>query len=232
MPTSHDELSPPSRGALLGEALGFLEPARLALRGPRLARAPRGRGQTVVTVPGFGTNDQWLWPLRRYLAWLGYRVEGWGLGRNDGRVGELLPRLGDRVAALADRTGAPVRLVGWSLGGYLARETARDRPAAVHRVVTFGAPVVGGPKYTATAGYYRRHGFDVDAIEARVAEREHVPLAVPVTAIYSKRDGIVAWRACIDHASAGVEHVEVAATHLGMGFSPEVFELVADRLSR
>jgi hypothetical protein len=213
------------------EALGLLEPARLALSGPRLARAPKGRGQTVVTVPGFGTTNHWLWPLARYLAWLGYTVEGWGLGRNDGRLARLLPALVAGVERRAARDGAPVRLVGWSLGGYLAREVARERPDAVQRVITFGAPVVGGPKYTATAAYYRRHGHDLDELEDRVRARQQRPLRVPVTAIYSKRDGVVAWQACIDRADTVTDHVEVPATHLGMGFSPEVFEIVADRLA-
>lgn len=223
---------PPPRAALLREPLGLLEPARLACRGPALARLPRGRGQRVMLVPGYGTTDRWLWPLGRFLAWLGYRVDGWGLGRNHGRVPQLVPRLGERVAARAADDGAPVRLVGWSLGGYIAREVARDHPASVHRVVTFGSPVVGGPKYTATARQYLKRGYDLEEIAARVAARESVPLAVPVTAIYSKRDGVVAWEACIDRVNDGVEHVEVPATHFGMGFSPEVYEIVARRMAR
>jgi pimeloyl-ACP methyl ester carboxylesterase len=222
---------PPPREVLLREPLGLVEPLRLALGGPRLARLPRGRGERVVLVPGYGTTDRWLWPLGRYLTWLGYRVSGWGLGRNRGRVPQLVPRLGARIVAFAERDGGPVRLVGWSLGGYIAREVARDLPDSVHRVVTFGSPVVGGPKYTATARRYLKRGFDLDEIERRVAERETVPLQVPVTAIYSRRDGIVAWEACIDRENPVVEHVEVRATHFGMGFSPDVYEIVARRLA-
>ena len=222
---------PPPRSALLLEPLGLLEPLRLALGSRRLAKLPRGDGRTVVLLPGFGTTDHWLWPLGRYLRYLGYRVESWGQGRNHGRVPQLVPRLVERVRALAQRDDAPLGLVGWSLGGYLARETAREVPDLVRRVITFGSPVVGGPKYTATARYYLRKGFDLDEIEARVAEREAVPLRVPVTAIFSKRDGVVTWQACIDRLNADVEHLEVGATHFGMGFSPQVFEIVARRLA-
>jgi hypothetical protein len=57
-------------------------------------------------------------------------------------------------------------------------------------------------------------GLDVDELEAAVAQRERArPLRVPVTAIYSRRDGVVAWRACIDSTNADVEHVEVSSTH-------------------
>ena len=123
-------------------------------------------------------------------------------------------------------------LIGWSLGGYLAREAARERPQAAHQVITLGSPVVGGPKYTAVAGAYLRRGIDLDVIEAEVAARNRQPLDTPVTAVYSRSDGVVAWQACIDRHSTNVEHVEVETTHLGLGFSPEVFQIIAERLAR
>jgi pimeloyl-ACP methyl ester carboxylesterase len=225
-------LKAPARRELLREPLGLIEPARLLLRQRRLRRMPRGDGQLVMLVPGFGTTDHWLWPLGAYLRSLDYRVEGWGLGRNTGRVPQLVPQMVDRIDALTGDVDGGITLVGWSLGGYLAREAARERQQLVRRVVTFGSPVVGGPKYTTTARHYEKNGFDLDEIEARVTERDDVPLDVPVTAIYSRRDGIVAWRACIDHVNPNVEHIEIKATHLGMGLSPEVFEIVAQRLAR
>ncbi len=128
--------------------------------------------------------------------------------------------------------GRPISLVGWSLGGYLAREIARDLPSRVERVVSFGSPVIGGPKYTTAGRVYERRGIDVDQIERTVEERKRVPLRVPVTAIYSRRDGVVAWQACIDNENNDlIEHIEVEATHLGLGFNPEVFRIVARRLA-
>lgn len=231
MSSRTEPLVAPKRSAIIREAMGLFEPARLGLRYSRLKRLPRGDGQTVLMLPGFGTTDNWLWPLSRYLKFLGYKVEGWGLGRNTGRVPQLVPRIVDRIDALATDSTEKLSLVGWSLGGYLAREAARERPALVEKVITFGSPVVGGPKYTATSRHYIKNGFDLDEIEAKVAERDAVPLTVPVTAIYSKRDGIVAWQACIDHVNEHVEHIEVGASHLGMGLSPDVFEIVARRLA-
>lgn len=217
---------------LLREGLGLLEPVRLVARFPRLAGAPRGRGRPLMVLPGFGAGDTSTWMLRRYLAWLGYSVEPWGLGRNHGRVGELLPRIVASLETMAERHGRGVGLVGWSLGGYLAREAARERPGLVAHVVTLGSPVVGGPKYTLASRHYLRHGYDLDEIEARVAERDRVPLSVPVTAIYSRRDGFVAWEACIDKVNQQTEHVEVESTHIGLGLSPDVFAIVADRLGK
>jgi len=113
----------------------------------------------------------------------------------------------------------------------LARETARERPELVERVITFGTPVVGGPKYTAVADAYRRQGHDLDAIEVAAAARDRVPLRVPVTAIYSRADGIVAWEACIDPTNRDVEHIEVGGAHVGLGFNPDVYRIVAERLA-
>jgi pimeloyl-ACP methyl ester carboxylesterase len=226
-----DVLRPPPPGGILRESLGVLELPRLFWAAPGLAAEPRGDGGVVLVFPGYGTGDASTAVLRAYLRWLGHRARGWGLGRNTGEVPELLARTTALVADAARRAGRPVSLIGWSLGGYLARETARERPDDVAHVVTLGSPVVGGPKYTAVADAYRRRGYDLDVMEAEVAARSRVPLRTAVTAIYSRTDGIVAWRACIDDANPDVEHVEVRTTHLGLGFAPEVYRIVARRLA-
>ena len=169
--------------------------------------------------------------LKSYLRLLGYRVRGWGLGRNSGDVRELLPRVLKRIGSFARRTEQEVRLIGWSLGGYLAREAARERPDLVHRVITLGTPVIGGPKYTVVARQFVRRGMDMAAIEAEIELRNQISLRTPVTAIYSRADAVVAWEACIDHNGVDVEHVEVRATHLGLGFSAEVYKIIAQRLA-
>ena len=186
----------------------------------------------MLVLPGYGAGDASTAVLRAYVRFLGYRPQGWGLGRNSGEVPDLLPRVAERLEALAREEGRAIGLIGWSLGGYLAREAARERPRAAQQVITLGSPVVGGPKYTAVAGAYRRRGVDLDAIEAEVAARNRQPFETPVTAVYSRSDGVVAWQACIDRHSTNVEHVEVETTHLGLGFSPKVFQTIAERLAR
>jgi pimeloyl-ACP methyl ester carboxylesterase len=182
-------------------------------------------------LPGYGAGDASTAVLRSYLRWLGYDARGWVLGRNTGDAPALMPRVTAAVDALAEETRQPVTLVGWSLGGYLAREAARERPERIPLVITLGSPVVGGPKYTLVADAYRRRGIDLDALEAQVAARNVVPLLARVVAIYSRTDGVVAWRACIDHHCATVEHVEVGATHLGLGFSPDVYAIIARQMA-
>ncbi len=223
--------SRPAARLTLREAAAAVEFARLRVRFPEIARYPRGNGEPVMVLPGFAGGEGSTWILRTALRWLGYRTSGWGLGTNSGDVPKLLPEVARNVARRARDAGAPLRLVGWSLGGYLAREAARDLPQHVDRVVTLGSPVIGGPRYTATAPLYRAAGVDFAEIEAAIEERERTPLEVPVTAVYSRRDGIVDWRACIDRKSLGVEHVEVDATHIGLGFAPDVLRIVANSLA-
>ena len=220
---------PEARSTLL-ELTAPAEFASLLLSLPGLVSQPRGRGETVLVFPGFGGGDGSTALLRRYLRFLGYRVDGWGLGTNRGNVPQLLAQLISDVRNRHRQDGRPVRLLGWSLGGYLAREVARELPEAVDRVVTLGSPVVGGPRYTLTAPIYRLAGVDLDAIDREIRRREQVPLQVPVTAVYSRRDGIVNWEACIDHKSRSVEHIEVDASHIGMGSNPEVLRVVAQRM--
>lgn len=220
---------PEARSTLL-ELTAPAEFASLLLSLPGLASQPRGQGETILVFPGFGGGDGSTALLRRYLRFLGYRVDGWGLGTNRGNVPQLLAHLISAVRSRHQEDGRPVRLLGWSLGGYLAREVARELPESVDRVVTLGSPVVGGPRYTLTAPIYRLAGVDLDAIDREIRRREQVPLQVPVTAVYSRRDGIVNWEACIDHRSRCVEHVEVDASHIGMGSNPEVLRVVAQRM--
>ena len=221
----------PSRWALLNESRVFWDVALSLARLPGLASQPRGAGDPVLVLPGFSAGDGSTAALRLFLRLLGHDARGWGLGTNGGDVSALLPRAIAETERCATSTGARVRLIGWSLGGYLAREVARDRPDLVERVVTLGSPVVGGPKYTTAARTFRMRGIDLDALEAEVAEREKTPLRVPVTAIYSKRDGVVAWQACIDRCNPDVEHIEVFSSHVGLGFHAEVYALIAQRLA-
>jgi pimeloyl-ACP methyl ester carboxylesterase len=222
-------IPPPPPSALLNEALTPLQIPFLLAQTPNLALAPRGRGERVLVWPGFGAGNASTTTLRAYLRYLGYRVEGWSQGTNSGDVLSLLDLLKEDLERRRDLE--PVTLVGWSLGGYLAREVARDCPNRVQQVVTLGSPVVGGPKYTAAAGAFERFGTSVDEIERLVDARYDVPLETPVTAIYSRSDGVVSWQACIDERSPNVEHVEVRASHVGLGFSPQVYRIIAGKLA-
>ncbi len=142
-----------------------------------------------------------------------------------------MPRVLKRLMSLARRSRQEVRLIGWSLGGYLAREAAREKPELVHSIITLGTPVVGGPKYTVVARRFHRRGVDMEAMAAEIELRNKILLRAPVTALYSRTDAVVAWQACIDRHGINVEHVEVRTGHFGFGFSHEVYKIIAQRLA-
>jgi len=249
--------APPSRGLFLLEARAALDAARMLppLARASLTRRAAAASTRVIVVPGFGSGDRYTLPLRRYLQRLGFASTGWGLGTNlagtnlphtltdlserwdfeardeyNGEAGVpyVIDRLYDRVIEEHRATGEPIALIGWSLGGYMAREVARDLPEIVERVITMGSPVVGGPRYTAVASLFARGGQDLDWIEKEIERREKRLIEQPITAIYSKTDGIVGWTATLDRYSPRVRHVEVDAAHLGMGFNPRIWrEVVA-----
>lgn len=232
MSIEYAPIRPPSRLSMLRELRLATDvvrwmPAWLA-RSPDKAARPR----TVLLLPGFGTSPRSMRAMQAFLIRRGHRARDWGLGRNTGDVTRQRAALAGIVETSIAAHGEPVVLVGWSLGGYIAREYAREHSSQVRHVVTLGSPVIGGPRYTATAAWYRSQGHDLEEIERRIAARYATPLSVPVTAIYSRRDGIVAWQACVDSWSPGVEHVEVDETHLGLVFAPRVLARVAEAIER
>ena len=58
---------------------------------------------------------------------------------------------------------------------------------------------------------------------------------MPTTSIYSRTDGVVAWRGSIqaraDH-NPHIENIEVVASHFGIGLNPCAWWAVADRLGQ
>jgi fermentation-respiration switch protein FrsA (DUF1100 family) len=241
---------------VIGDALHMAR--RLLLGAGRAARAtPQISTDPVITLPGFGAGEFSMRALRGYLARHGVQSEDWGLGRNlagldiphrledvsagweleplpryrrEGGVSLLCDRMVGRVRRRADETGQRFTLIGWSLGGTIAREVARDAPDCVARVITLGSPVIGGPKYTAAAGRLARRGLDIDWIERQVERRARRPITVPVTAIVSPSDGVVGYGAAIDDAAGTVEHRVIDISHLGMPINPQVWDAIVEVL--
>lgn len=220
---------PPPLTRVLRELLTVREAIRLPAASWSLERGPRGDGRTVLMVPGLGATDASLLPLRLYLRRLGHDARPVQLGRVSVDVVGQYVRVRDLALGAARSTGRPVALIGWSIGGVLAREAARDLPSDVIRVITFGTPVVGGPAHSVVG-----RGYDqatLRAVKAASAERNQTPLRVPITAIWSRNDGIVDPAACFDRLSPNVEHVEVQSSHFGMGLDPTVWQIIANRLA-
>jgi pimeloyl-ACP methyl ester carboxylesterase len=222
--------APPARERLLYEFLTPRESIRLPLQLPRLlAKAPRTSRKTILLVPGLGATDASMTPLRIYLRRLGHDARPVGMGRITDDVEGQYVRLRDHAEQVAKEAGEPIVLIGWSIGGVLSREAARDLPDLVSQVITFGTPVVGGPAFSQVARRYNPR--TLKTIVDRVNERAQIPLTIPITAIWSRRDGIVDPAACFDRLSAKVQHIEVNSTHFGMGVDPDVWRTIAKTLS-
>ena len=118
-------------------SLFALEPMRAAVEllasvgvGPLLRYLPRGDGHPVLVLPAFGASDAATRRLRRRLRSMGYFLYGSKAGRMTGEPGTL-DRIAARLLEITAKHGAPVSIIGWSLGGMYARELARSHRASV-----------------------------------------------------------------------------------------------------
>lgn len=200
-----------------------------------LRRAPRGDGHPVLVLPGFTGSDVSTRIMRAFLRRLGYYVHAWRLGRNWGPTDHILDGLATRFATLGDEHGAKLTLIGHSLGGIYSRELARRAPERVRQVVTLGSPVrfrrdadsVVAPLYRSLRGIHSER-----ARGARPLDTDHLPDGVPLTAIFSRTDGVVSWRSCVYEPDDRHECIEVRGSHTGLIHNTASLRVVADRLAQ
>jgi pimeloyl-ACP methyl ester carboxylesterase len=205
---------------------------------------PQGEGRPVLLIPGFLAGDGSLTTMTRWLRANGYRTRRAGIRANVDCSDETCARLESRLEALAAETGQRVAIVGQSRGGAFARALAVRRPELISRIVTLGAPtvsqldihpvVLAHVAVVGALGTGRMPGmFRLSCLRgtccSEFRDQLRAPVEVPYVALYSRTDGIVNWRSCLDpHA----ELVEVRASHLGMGLNAEVYAELANALRR
>ncbi|MBU6268094.1 MAG: alpha/beta hydrolase [Sphingomonadales bacterium] len=203
--------------------------AELGNFAPRLRRrttvAPAANPQPVMLLPGFGAHPVRMRPMLRALEAAGHAPHEWGLGLNLGPSPQNFAYLTGRVAALARHEGAPVALVGWSLGGLFAREIAKRIPESVARVITMGTPFSGDPRANnAWRAYQLITGHAVDAPPIPGDFSQKPP--VPTIALWSARDGIVSPRASAGWPGERDRAMALRCNHLGFANSPEAIRAV------
>jgi len=230
--TTTPHVAAPSRLLQLLELRATWEFAAGVAALPWLRLAPRGDGHTVLVLPGLVASDASTRMLRDFLTRHGYDTHGWGLGRNYG------PRAGVEEAMLATidrlhaKSGRKISLIGQSLGGAYARLLAARRPDAVRSVITLGSPVTGHPRSSNAWRVYEFTSGTSSVDPKRWQEVTRAP-QVPTTSIYSRSDGVVAWRSSIEASElAHTENVEVVSSHIGMAVHPAVLFAIADRLAQ
>jgi pimeloyl-ACP methyl ester carboxylesterase len=246
----------PAVGAVLREGSAVVEIGRFALRAagdrrarrelPYAERAGSRLGDPVLLVPGFLAGDGTLALMSRSLRAQGFRAYRSHIHANVGCTLNAAAQLEARLESIAIRRGSRVQVVGHSLGGMLARGVAVRRPDLVSNVVTLGSPMLapGAHHRSLTASVEMLVRLSKAGVPGLMAEdcvagscarqsfeecRAPMPDGIGFTAVYSRRDGIVDWRACVDPVA---REVEVTASHLGMAFDPRVIDVVSDNLLR
>lgn len=215
----------------ISELLAIPELGAFVLSAPWLATAPRGAGRRVLVLPGFTAGDVSTVPLRLALRALGHRPAPWGLGLNVGPDDETVRQLLRRLEELVKQNRGPIDIVGWSLGGIMARLLALHHPDRVRQVVSLGSPIrVEDPeanlsesvrRLSQLAGLQRgRRGHDLTVIP------------VPSTVIFSRNDGVVAPASCLQPVGPTSENIEVRGPHIGLGHNAAAVWAVADRLAQ
>ena len=231
--THLSNITPPHPLLMMLETRVIAETGHLLLTLPLLRlQAKRGMGEPVMVLPGFMADDRSTSLLRGFLKNIGYHTYPWQLGVNRRPMLEILPILREMVERITSQSDQKIRLIGWSRGGILSRELARDCPDLVAKVITIGTPVKGGIAVSAIGRWVQREtGLTPRQMTNITQQRSRSPISVPVRAIYSKTDGVVAWKACIDDDTEDVKHYEVFSSHIGMGSNVEVFRLIPKLLS-
>src|ERR671930_347569 len=231
----------------------FWRESRVGLETATLVRSPvfrgeevrDGRGRPVLLIPGFLAGDDSLAVMTRWLRRSGYHTRKAGMRANIGCSGQAVERLEDRLEELVESRGRRAAIVGQSRGGTLARVVARRRPDLVSGVVTLGTPhtepfavhplvalqllAVGALGTLGAPGLFSRSCLSGDCCTEFWDQVEApLPRGVGFVSVYSRSDGIVNWRACLD---SGARHVEIGSSHIGMAVNAAAYRAIADALA-
>lgn len=191
-----------------------------------------GDGHPVLILPGFMATKSSTSVLRDFVTNSGYTAYDWGLGRNRGKTA-YMGLLLERMEELHHQHRQPLSLIGWSLGGVFARQIAKERPEITRQVITLGSPFqdIAQPNNIAWLHTLISGGRTAKDIDQALLNNLPVPAPVPTTAIYSKEDGIVPWRVCMEiEEDALHQNIQVRGSHCGLGVNSSVLRVIADRL--
>lgn len=237
----------------LGEALSFplrgefrygLELARLAADREFVRPRRRTGAPPVLLVPGFMAGDQSLAVLTGWLRRRGSRTSAAGIRVNVDCAERAAGSLEERLRRLAERMGQRVVVIGQSRGGEFGRVLAVRHPEYVSTLVMLGSPVVHPLSVRPSVlravrsvaflgdiglpGVFSSSCADGECCAAFWRDlRRPVPSSVDAVAVYSRTDGVVDWRACLDPYA---RQVEVDSSHSGMSVNRDVYAILAEIL--
>lgn len=215
---------PPPLRLLAREAGSFAYMRLRAAFAPAIKADVAGDRRTVIVFPGFMASDRATSRLRRSLQLAGFETHGWGLGRNRGIRADTLDRVADQMAKR--QIDGPVTLIGWSLGGLVAREYAKRFPDRVAKVITLGSPFSGSPRANNAWRIYEavaRHKVDAPPIDTILAQKP----PVPTIAFWSAKDGVVAPQSARGADGERDHPVELDCTHMAFVADPRAIRAIA-----
>jgi pimeloyl-ACP methyl ester carboxylesterase len=154
-------------------------------------------------------------------------------------------RLAERLECLAETRGERVAIIGQSRGGNFAKVLAVRYPHLVSGIVTLGSPQVDpldihpfvrAQVYAVgTLGTLGMRGmFSHGCLTGKCCDdfwedlQKPLPPKVGYLSVYSKSDGVVNWRSCLDPHS---EQLEIRASHIGMAVAPRAWRAVQHALA-
>jgi pimeloyl-ACP methyl ester carboxylesterase len=202
---------------------------------------PHGSGAPAILIPGFLAGDQSLGVMQGWLQRIGYDARASGILFNVDCSDRAVDRLDARLADLHERTGRRVALIGHSRGAHFAKALAHRRPEWVAGVISLGAGLdtpfdISVPTKAAVAAVRTVHGTRrPNCMTERCGcpfatdYAAPFPVALPLTSVYSKEDGVVWWEACVVPYA---DNVEVTGSHVGLAFNRKAYRAIADALAR
>ena len=190
----------------------------------------------VLILGGFLSHPYYYAPFGRVLSQQGYVVH-YDEVFNAQPFKPHVVTLGQRAQRLADAAGAPIRVVGHSLGGLQAAALLLECPDAIAQVVTVASPIVGGTPWRPLQRLAERvldvSGADTDMLRAGLE-----PLVGRITTISSPQDLVAPPTVCTVRGATNVilttvpRRDQVLASHIGVIFMQTVVRIVLASLAR
>ena len=200
---------------------------------PFIPKRIKGNGHPVLLIPPYLGDDYSTSFVRRYLTSLGFKTYKWEQGFNLIKS-HYIPRLEEKLDDIYRIHGEKVSIVGWSGGGIFAKIMANRHPQQVQQIITIASPVWGvmdmKPPVNGILEFFRGKSLK-ERNKRFIEELEPIP-NVPITCIYTKTDGLLPWKHCMEAESYrdDIKNIEVYGSHSGLGANASVLLITANAL--
>ena len=201
---------------------------------PFIPKHKSKKSKPILLMPPYLGNDNSTIFVRKYLKSIGFKTYKWDLGVNMINS-KSLPKLIEKLDEIYEKHQEKVSLVGWSGGGLFAKIIANRYPEKVEQLITIGSPVWGVKNMKTpiikTLEFVRGAKLRERNLKF-IKELEEIP-KVPITCIYTKTDGLIPWKNCMEAETFrdDIKNVEVFGSHCGMGANATVLLTVANALN-